>query len=158
MLNIDNNNNDNGCVELAARLVTALSDANVFSAIAHGYHWNVKGSDFKEFHSFFGDLYDDVSGSIDPLAEFILQLGYDAPYFLHDFLELSGLPEQERIVDGDPISMTKSLYELNLAVVDNLNQAFAEATLENKQGIANYLADRLGQHAKWEWQLRATLS
>lgn len=146
------------CVELAAKLATVLSNANLVATIAHGYHWNVKGPDFKELHAFFGEIYEDVDGSIDPIAEFMLQLGYDAPYFLTDFLELTTLPEQERITDGNGQAMIRSLYDLNAAITESLNHAFAEATAHNKQGIANYLADRLGQHAKWEWQLRVSIA
>jgi len=34
-------------------------------------------------------------------------------------------------------------------------KAFSLATAMSEQGVANFLADRLDMHSKWQWQLRA---
>ena len=151
-------NNNDPKVALAERLAKLLSDLKVFSALAQGYHWNVKGPDFKELHSFFGDIYDDVDGSIDPIAENILKLGFDAPYFLEDFIEMSAITLQNRIEDGNGMEMVRSLYETNKVATYCIIEAFDVANSDSAtQSIANYLAERLDTHQKWNWQLAATL-
>jgi hypothetical protein len=42
-------------------------------------------------------------------------------------------------------------------MLDLLNRCFADATKENEQGIANFIAERLSQHGKYRWQLLSYL-
>lgn len=121
---------------------------------AHGYHWNVEGDDFPQFHDFFGDIYADIDGSIDDLAENIRKLGGYAPYKLSRLTGLSDLPETN--VSSDPVSMSKDLLEANEIAIRLLMSAFDVANESRQQGIANFLAGRIEMHQKWSWQLRAS--
>lgn len=141
--------------ELAKKLAHLLSDVMAFSLITQGYHWNVKGLNFHQFHALFSDIYSDVSDSIDPLAENIRKLGYDSPYMLSDFMEMTCINE-ERLY-GDAIQMVTSLVRTNQIVLDCTNGAFTLANSTNQQGIANFLAERIDMHQKWQWQLESTL-
>jgi starvation-inducible DNA-binding protein len=145
--------------DLAESLAKLLSDVKVFSATAQGYHWNVKGPNFSEYHKFFGKIYEDAESSVDPLAENILKLGFDSPYFLEDFLDLSDLSGQERIIDGNAMAMVQSLYLLNKMVIGCTIRAFEIANMSPEtQSIADFLAGRLDAHQKWNWQLGAILN
>jgi hypothetical protein len=42
-------------------------------------------------------------------------------------------------------------------LIETLNEAFAAAEEENKQGIANFIAERLDAHGKHGWMLRSIL-
>jgi DNA-binding ferritin-like protein len=42
-------------------------------------------------------------------------------------------------------------------MIDFLNMCFQSATEENKQGIANFIAERLDAHEKHQWMIRSTL-
>ncbi len=64
---------------LAMSLGHCLGTTFAFYTKAIGFHWNVKGPDFSEFHDLFGDIYADAQGAIDPIAESILKLGFDSP-------------------------------------------------------------------------------
>lgn len=143
--------------ELAQKLALTLSDVVIFRSLAQGYHWNVKGSDFTENHAFFAAIYGDVDGSVDPLAENILKLGFDAPYLLQDFLSLGYLAEQGRI-GGSARSMLESLAETNAVIIEHYMDAFDCADSCRQQGIADFLAGRIDAHQKWQWQLAATLA
>lgn len=147
----------NGSMELAEKLAHLLADTVSLSHISQGYHWNVSGSDFKEFHAFFAEIYEDLDGAVDPLAENIVKLGYDAPYFLGDFEQLSCLKNVARIEDGYSTAMVTSLHDLNAHTLRCAQGAFDVADAANEQGIANFLAERIDKHQKWAWQLRATL-
>jgi HK97 family phage prohead protease len=141
---------------LCQLLAEQLSDVVAFKFIAHGYHWNVKGSQFTEYHSLFGMIYEDADDSIDPLAENILKLGYDAPFRLSDFQQLRELDEPALTPDT-PAAMAASLLDLNDDIIDGYNEAYAQSQVENQQGVANFLAERIDAHQKWAWQLRSSI-
>ena len=142
--------------ELATKLAEVLADLNVMATVSHGFHWNVKGMDFSEYHAFFGAIYEDVDSSIDPTAENILKLGFDAPYLMQDFLSLTSVPAT-RVRSSDPRTMLEQLAEINAQVISCLYNAFDCANSCNLQGIANFLAERIDAHDKWQWQIAASL-
>lgn len=138
--------------QLAEMLSVILADTVNYRALAHGYHWNVKGPEFHQFHDIFGDLYADADSAIDPIAENIRKLGYDAPFTLGDFIALSDL-DTKPVTNGDPMDMTASLYQINCQIREKLDATFKCANDCNEQGIADFLAGRIDLHAKWIWQL-----
>jgi starvation-inducible DNA-binding protein len=149
--------NSNVKSELAQHLAKALSSSVVFKFLAQGYHWNVKGKDFYSLHKLFGKVYEDVDASIDPLAELIRKLGFDAPYFLSDFLEMSCVDGGRRLSNNSD-EMLASLYEANNNIIADLEKAFNYASNNaNEQGVADLIASRIDMHQKWEWQLRSTI-
>ena len=141
--------------DLAKSLMCLLSDTVIFKFLAHGYHWNVRGAEFTQFHDFFAEIYEDADGAIDPLAENLRKLGYDAPFLLEDFLSLTCI--QTRPVGYDPIAMSASLYEANGSIIEYYKTAFDQADACREQGIANFLAERIDMHQKWHWQLGTTI-
>jgi starvation-inducible DNA-binding protein len=140
---------------LAKALAEVLSDAVTLHYLAQGYHWNVKGPEFSQFHDFFQEIYEDFAGSEDVLAEGIRKLGYDAPFLLHHFAELTAV--EARACGSDPIQMSAVLYEGNLCTLNRLYDAVNIATAINSQGIANFLAERIDAVDKWVWQLGTTI-
>ena len=140
---------------LAKGLAEVLADTVTLHYLAQGYHWNVKGPEFSQFHDFFQEIYEDFAGSEDALAENIRKLGYDSPFLLHHFAELTAV--EARLVGGDPIQMSAVLYEGNLCVLNRLYDAFNIANAINAQGIANFLAERIDMVEKWIWQLGTTI-
>jgi starvation-inducible DNA-binding protein len=121
---------------------------------AHGLHWNVKGEDFSQYHALFGEIYDDVQGSIDGTAELILKLGYDAPFHMSKFVEIRSITETD--ADDEPMSMANELLRSLEALVAQLKNVFKMADEADEQGIANFIADRIDSTQKWVWQLRAS--
>jgi starvation-inducible DNA-binding protein len=122
--------------------------------VAHGYHWNVEGSDFSQYHSLFADIYEDVYSSIDPIAENLRKLDEYAPFTLSKFIDLRTVESVE--VAPNPKAMAKALLKVNEGVLVTIGKAFASATKANEQGIANFLAEREDMHKKWQWQLTAS--
>jgi starvation-inducible DNA-binding protein len=142
-------------MDLVQALRALLADVVTFYFQAHGYHWNVEGPDFSQYHALFGDIYGDVYGSIDPLAENLRKLDAYAPFTLGGFIKLRSLEDSQ--VSPDPRSMAQDLMEANAQVLDALNDSFAAANEANEQGIANFLAERIDAHQKWAWFLRSSL-
>ena len=133
-----------------------LSDVVSFYFRAHGYHWNVKGSDFSEYHELFGEIYEDVYDSIDPLAENIVKLGFEAPFNFGDFEALRTIQDSD-VTSFGAIGLAYDLHESNDYMVQTLKSAFDACNSANEQGIANFLAERIDMHQKWAWQLGASL-
>jgi len=53
--------------------------------------------------------------------------------------------------------MFAELLSDNEKMIDLLNGCFVSAEDENKQGIANFIAERLDAHEKHSWMLRSIL-
>lgn len=140
--------------KLISSLKTLLSDVVTMYFAAQGYHWNVEGEDFSQYHDMFGTIYEDVYGSIDPIAENIRKLDDYAPFSLKTFIDLRTVETKE--VKPEPKAMAKALISLNDGVIASLNKAFKEATSADEQGIADFIAGRIDQHKKWGWQLKAS--
>ena len=141
--------------ELTEGLKSMVADLVVFKFKAHGYHWNVEGKDFSEYHDFFAAIYEDADGSIDPFAENIRKLNDYAPYKISRVLELSTLPESD--VTSNAQVMVSDLLQSNDMLISKLKHLFDVANDDNEQGIANFVAERIDAHQKWSWQLRASL-
>lgn len=141
--------------ELTDALKVTLSDTVTLKYKAHGYHWNVEGDDFPQYHEFFENIYEDFDGAIDTLAELIRRLGEYAPFKLTRFAELTQV--QDTDVTSDPEVMSADLYKWIVASIEQLKDVFDLATDSREQGIANFIADRIDMEAKWAWQLRSVL-
>lgn len=140
--------------KLINSLKTLLSDVVTMYFAAQGYHWNVEGEDFSQYHDLFATIYEDVYSSIDPIAENLRKLDEYAPFSLKTFLDLRTIETKE--VKPEPKAMAKALLTLNDGVIVTLNKAFKDATSADEQGIADFIAGRIDQHKKWGWQLRAS--
>ena len=140
---------------LSDLLKTLLGTQFAYYLKAHGFHWNVETADFYQYHKFFQKIYEDAYSAVDPLAEYIRSLDEYAPGSLKRMLELSVIPGQTKVPRAR--LMIEELLADSETIVDLLNQCFESATNENKQDVANFIADRLSQQNKFAWQLRSSL-
>lgn len=140
---------------LAQNLQNLVADVFVLYLRAHGYHWNVEGSDFFQYHGLFDEIASDIYGSLDPLAENIRKLGEYAPFTLQSFAASTVLTTNR--VPTNPRSMASDLLEGNETVIGRLNECFKSANDEDQQGIANFLAERIDAHQKWSWFLKSAI-
>jgi len=139
--------------ELQGIMKRLLANTFVMYMKAHGYHWNVTGSDFPQLHDFFGDLYEEIHSAIDDTAEQLRTIRSFAPGTLSRLLELSTIPEDENI--PRPETMAQHLVDANELVMNNLREAYAKAEEVSELGLSNFLQDRLTVHAKHGWMLRS---
>jgi len=141
-------------VELAESLACLLASAYTVQLKVHGFHWNVKGRNFSEFHDFFRMIQEDIYESIDGIAENILKLGYDAPGSLSDMLQLSCIDDKTVHV-GEPIDMTMQFLNDNERLIEKIQSATILAEMCKEFGLIDFLGGREDMHKKWSWQARA---
>ena len=141
-------------IELIDNMKTVLADTFTMYIKAHGYHWNVIGSDFPQLHEFFQDLYEELHGATDDIAEQIRQIDAFAPGTLQRMKELSGVAEDDKI----PVAanMITNLITANEVLLTALMVAYKQADTDEEFGLANFLQDRMMAHKKHGWMLKAT--
>lgn len=142
-------------VQLVRSLNVLLANTVVLSHEAHGFHWNVKGPDFVQYHSLFDEVYGFLSESIDPTAENILKCGFDSPFHMSTFMKLSTIQESDP--EDNPQAMAMELLKGINALILSLDEAFAMADDANEQGIADFIAGNIDEAQKLAWKLRASL-
>ena len=140
--------------ELVDKTKECLANTFVMYMKVHGYHWNVIGSDFPQLHDFFGDLYEELHGAIDGIAEQIRTLDSFAPGTLGRMVELAEVEEDDKI----PVAakMVTNLIDANEKTMACITEAYNMAENENEFALSNFLQDRLTAHAKHKWMLKAT--
>jgi starvation-inducible DNA-binding protein len=115
-------------------------------------HWNIEGVNFSDLHGLFGDLYDEVQESIDPIAEDIRKLSVYVEYG-PDVVTRSQLVNLQTTGKLDQILPT--LINNNEMVLSLLKQALKVAREESVYDVENYLAERISQHNKHAWMLKS---
>ena len=140
---------------LADDLKTLLATQYALSIKAQYFHWNVEGPDFAQYHDYFANFYQEVYSAVDLIAEYIRTLQEYSPGSFERFQELSIIQGQQKVPRAR--LMFEELLADNNTVIDLLNQTFASAEQENKQGIANFIAERLDAQPKHGWILRSFL-
>lgn len=140
---------------LADQLKVYLATNTSFYLKAHGFHWNVSGNNFPQYHALFDMIYTDAYGAIDIIAEYIRSLDEFAPASFSRYVELSKIEDQTKIPKAE--LMIKELLQDNDNLIVMLKELFKSANDAEENGIANFIADRQSQHGKWHWQLKTTL-
>jgi starvation-inducible DNA-binding protein len=120
----------------------------------HFFHWNVTGPNFPQYHEFFGDLYEEVHGAVDDIAEHIRAIEGFAPGSFQRFMDLSTIQDQVEVVSAQ--EMFNIALSDNNKVIEVLKAAYKLADAFNELGLANFLQDRMDIHKKHGWMLRST--
>lgn len=140
---------------LAEIMKVLLASTFTYYLKAHFFHWSVEGKDFYQYHKFLQKVYEDAYGAVDPTAEFIRTLGEYAPGSLTRYNELSRIQDQTKVPRAQ--LMLEELLSDSQVMIELLNECFAAATQENKQDIANFIAERLTATNKYIWMISSFL-
>jgi starvation-inducible DNA-binding protein len=122
---------------------------------AHFFHWNIEGKDFYQYHKFLQKVYEDAYEAVDTIAEFIRTLDEYAPGSLVRYHELTRIKDQTKVPRAQ--LMMEELLSDSHVMVTLLNECFAAAEAENKQDVANFIAERLTAHNKFIWMYQSFL-
>ena len=120
---------------------------------SHGYHWNIEGSNFPQYHDFLNGFYNDVFLQTDSIAEHIRALNSYAPGSLSRMLELADIQEATSIPDA--MAMMRDLASDNDRFIIHLRAGIVAADGANEPAVGNFLQDLLDAHQKKGWMLRS---
>lgn len=141
--------------EITDPLKIAFADTYAFYVKAQNYHWNVEGPMFAMYHDFFGKIYEEVGGAIDQFAEEIRAQNAYAPGAFSRFSELTNIRDEVLIIK--PEQMVATLFSDNATVLASLQRARDVADKYGENGLVNFIEERLDQHKKHAWMLRASM-
>ena len=140
---------------LSDNLKILLASTQSFAIKSQNFHWNIEGSNFPQYHAFYDTLYNDVSDTIDRIAEYIRTLDHYTPGSLSRYAELSIIQDQTKIPRAE-LMFVESLHDCE-QMIQLVVAMFDEATQERQQGIANYMAELQDLYAKKAWFIRSIL-
>ena len=140
---------------LVENLKVLLASTQSFAIKSQNFHWNIEGSDFPQYHTFYDTLYGDVSDTIDKLAEYIRILGHYTPGSLTRYAELSAIQDQTKVPRAE-LMFAETLQDCGI-MVELATVTFDIATEDRQQGIANYMAELQDLYAKKAWFIRSIL-
>lgn len=139
--------------DLIYQLKVALATAFTFYMKAHNYHINVECKNFSEYHEFFGDIYEEVHGYTDGIAEEIRTLGSYSPFSYSRFVELSIITEETTVPTVE--IMFQNLTQDNETLLATLYSAHKAADEVGNYGITNHLEDMITATQKRRWMLKS---
>ena len=140
--------------ELQQAAKVAFATEFSFYLKAHNFHWNVEGSDFKQYHDLFGGIYEEVYGSIDAFAEQIRSLGTYVPASYTRFSMLTQIEDETQILPRQ--AMVEALIVDNEKTVKLLKLVFQQSEANQEFGFSDFIASRIDAHRKHGWMLRAS--
>ena len=140
--------------ELQQAAKVAFATEYSFYLKAHNFHWNVEGSDFKQYHDLFGGIYEEVYGSIDAFAEQIRALGTYVPASYTRFSMLTQIDDETQILPRQ--AMVEALIVDNEKTVKILKLVFQQSEANQEFGFSDFIASRIDAHRKHGWMLRAS--
>jgi len=139
--------------DLIYQLKVALATAFTFYMKAHNYHINVECKNFSEVHEFFGEIYEEVHGYADAIAEEIRTLDSYSPFSYSRFAELSKITEETTV---PPVElMFQNLTADNDILLASLYTAHKAADDVGNYGITNHLEDMITATQKRRWMLKS---
>lgn len=126
-----------------------------YAVKAQGFHVNVVGPDFKQYHDLFGMVYEDAQEAIDTIAEQIRAIEGIAPFSMGRIMELGTISDSKERPTA--VAMMAELLADTQKVLDHYEECHDIADELDVYGLINFLEGRMDQHAKLMWMLRSTL-
>jgi starvation-inducible DNA-binding protein len=121
---------------------------------AHGFHVNVVGPDFVQYHQLFGEVYEFADEATDSIPEQIRVLEAIAPFSLSRIMELGSIEDgKER---PTALAMVSELLADSQKVMDCYEECH-DMCVENKcYGLINFIEGQMDMLGKIMWKLRST--
>lgn len=139
-------------------LEKVLATEVVMEMKVRNYHWNIKGSQFNDLHSFFEEMYGTSAETIDEVAERIRMLGQEVEGNYARFLKDSLVPEETKTWLSRQ-DMIQTLFEDKEKIISQMRKDILEIEDQtNDMGTADFLTAVIQTHEKNAWMLRSMVS
>jgi len=121
---------------------------------AHGFHVNVNGPDFSEYHALFSEVYTMADDATDTIGEHIRAIQGIAPFSLKRIMELGDIKDSAERPDA--MKMTKDLLADSQVLMNHYEECHDMAVEYKVYGLINFIEGEMDNLAKIMWKLRST--
>lgn len=121
---------------------------------AHGFHVNVVGPDFAQYHALFSEVYELADDATDTIGEHIRVLQGIAPFSLKRIMELGKIKDSDKVPNA--MGMIKELLSDSQIVMDHYEEVHDMAVEYKQYGLINFIEGQMDDLAKIMWKLRST--
>jgi DNA-binding ferritin-like protein len=108
-----------------------------------------------QYHKLFGELYQEISDSVDVFAEEIRALGAYTPGSFSRFTELSQIADETMVADAMTM-ISRTLQDLNTCKAQ-LIPLFELSEQSKTYGLSDFIAGRIDALSKHIWMFSATM-
>ena len=122
--------------ELVQSLKVSLANHYAFYLKAHYYHWNVTGPNFPQYHEFLENIYTEVYGVVDKIAEEIRVLDAYAPGSFNRFIQLSQIQGDESVPPAE--IMMQNLLDDIPVMLASVERAYELAEQVHAHHLSNF--------------------
>ena len=140
--------------KVAKDLAGVLADTYILYIKTHGFHWNVKGANFPQYHAMFEEQYGALSEAVDEIAERIRALGHVAPGSYAEFAEQKSIDEATGSKTAE--EMIEALMQDHEAIARRAREVADQASEAGEEASADLMIQRIQEHEKTAWMLRST--
>ncbi len=144
------------CTEISKALNTYLANSTLVYYKAHGFHWNVEGSNFYSLHLMFEKFYQELWESLDDTAERVRALGHHVPGNLADLLKCATIKETTSIPSDH--EMVKILRENFMELSKNAHMVEDIADKHKDTITTDMMTEQAAFLEKSAWMLKSTLT
>jgi len=141
-------------LELKKHLNEILANLVILDMKLHHFHWFVNGETFFTLHEKFEELYNEVSGHIDDIAERLLTLSHKPISTLKECLNIGTIEEAK---ETDAKGMVSTLIDDLLVIDKQLKTGIEKADQIGDEGTADLLIGMSTSFEKHVWMLKAFL-
>ena len=134
-----------------------LADLNVFYRKLQNYHWNIEGKDFFIIHSKLEEYYNEVSKSIDEVAEFILSKNGEPLGTMKDYIEITKIAEAENKKVKSDIVFKELIKDFSY-LLKNVKVIKKEAEKIEDDATSTFMDEFILDYDKKLWMLNQTMS
>ena len=121
---------------------------------AHGFHVNVVGPDFVQYHQLFSEVYEFADDATDTIGEHIRVLQAIAPFSLKRIMELGTIKDSTERPEA--MKMVKDLLADSQTVMDHYEEVHDMAVEYKEYGLINFVEGQMDMLGKIMWKLRST--
>jgi len=121
---------------------------------AHGFHVNVVGPDFVQYHQLFSEVYEFADDATDTIGEHIRVLQAIAPFSLKRIMELGTIKDSAERPTA--MVMVKDLLADSQIVMDHYEECHDMAVEYKDYGLINFIEGQMDMLGKIMWKLRST--
>ena len=130
-----------------------LSSTYALYLKTQNYHWNVTGVHFHDLHILFESQYIALSEAVDAIAEHIRANGHKAPATFKTYVVLSVVDDGNEEFTWK--EMVQDLYQSHLLLSKLLKDGLEISAKADDQVVNDLYIQRLAQHKKDAWMLKA---